>query len=245
MHKPARTLIVLIALGAALAACESKNEDRNLASLDAQLTNNAVDPALREAVEGPLASDPDLAGEANRYSVRPSDEPLNGAMPRLSPREAQAQALKLAGGKLIPTPAVSRTVTSTGQPVTLGGMAAQKQPGGKCAPARVDYAMEWAGRMPGDFPVYPGANVTEAAGADNRPCNLRAVSFITGVARGEVMDFYTTMANRGGYTIEHVEENGEHVLGGTRDRDEGAYYISFREVRGGGTAVDLIANLGR
>lgn len=245
MYRPARSIIALAALGAALSACGSDNDEKNLASLDAQLTNNSVDPALREAVEAPIASDPDLTGEANRDAVRPSDKPLTGTMPRLSPPQAKAQALKLAGGKLMPTPAVTKTVSSTKEPVTLGGMAEQKQGGGKCAPARIDYAMQWAERMPAAFPIYPGSHLTEAAGADNSPCNIRAASFTTGVARGDVMDFYTTMAHRGGYTIEHVEENGEHVLGGTRDKDEGAYYISFRNVRGGGTAVDLIANGGR
>jgi len=244
MHKTARPFLALIALGAALSACDGGNGDKNLASLDAELTNNSVDPALREAVEGPIASDPDLAGDANRDAVRPSDKPLNGAMPRLSPPEAKAQALKLAGGKLMPTPAATKTISSTKQPVTLGGIAEQKQ-GSKCAPARVRYAMQWAERMPATFPIYPGAHVSEAAGADNNPCNIRAVSFSTGVARGDVMDFYTTMASRAGYTIEHVEENGEHVLGGTRDKDEGAYYIGFKDAPGGGTAVDLIANLGR
>lgn len=244
MHRIVRaSLITTFTL--VVAACGKGDNQENLATLDAELVNNTADPALREAVEGPLATDPDLKGQANRDAVRPSDTPLNGAVPmKLSPKQARAQALKLAGGKLMTAPEPTKTVTSTGGPLTLGGMAEKKQ-NGKCGAARVEYDMEWANRMPAAFPVYPGGHVTEAAGASNAPCNLRAVSFTTAIPRQEVMDFYYTMARRAGYDAEHIEENGEHVLGGTRDKDEGAYYVSLKPASGGGTAVDLIANLGR
>ncbi len=244
MPKSIRTLALLGMAGTLLSACGGDKEDRSIASLDAELVNNSVDPALREAVEAPIASDPDLAGEANRDAVRPSDKPLNGALPLLSPRETQAQALKLAGGKLIHTPAVTRTVTSTREPVTLGGLAARQQ-GRDCPPARISYAMQWAQRLPADLPIYPGAQLTEAAGADNRPCALRAASFVTGAAEGEVMDFYATMARRGGYTVEHVEENGGHVLSGTRDRDAGTYHIRFDSAPDSDMTVRLIVHSGR
>lgn len=246
MQKPARSFLALAILGMALAGCDGGNGEKNLASLDAELTNNTVDPALRDAVEGPLATDPGLAGDANRDAVRPSDKPLTGAVPaNLSPRQAREQAVKLAGGKLLTTPAATKSITSTDHPVTLGGMAEKKQGGGKCGAARMDYDMQWAGRMPAALPVYPGGHVTEAAGANNAPCNLRAVSFTTAIPRQEVMDFYYTMARRGGYTAEHIEENGEHVLGGTRAKDDGAYYVSMTSAPGGATSVTLIANGGR
>lgn len=241
-----RWAIPALVLSAALTGCNDEGEDGNLARLDAELTNNTADPAMREALEGPLAVDADLAGDSNSGAVRPGDKPLTGAIPaNLSPGDARAYALKLAGGKLMETPAATKTVTSTKGPVTLGGMAEQKQEGGKCGAPQVTYAMKWASRMPEAFPVYPGGNVTEAAGADNAPCNLRAVSFTTPVPKQEVMDFYYTMARRAGYDAERLEENGEDVLGGTRERDEGAYYVSLKSTQGGGTAVDLIANGGR
>lgn len=237
--------VLMAALALALAGCGEKDE-KNLATLDAELTNNTVDPALREAVEAPLATDPDLRGEANRDAVRPSDRPLTGAVPaNLSPADARKQALRLAGGRLMRTPAATKEVTSTKEPVTLGGLMTQKQSVKSCKEVRVRYDMEWATRMPPTFPVYPGGQVTEAAGADNFPCGLRAVSFTTAVPPDEVMDFYYTMARRAGYSAEHIEQNGEHVLGGTRQRGDGAFYLSLTVLRGGGTAVDLIANGGR
>lgn len=246
MSKLVCSVAPLLAFSLLLAACGEKEKDKNLAGLDAELTNNSSDPALHEALEAPIASDPDLAGEANRDAVRPGNKPLNGAVPaRLSPAEAKAAALKLAGGKLMPTPAATRSVTSTKNPVTLAEMAEQRErTASNCGSARIEYAAGWASRMPAAFPVYPGGTVNEAAGANNAPCNIRAVSFTTSAPLNEVMDFYYTMARRAGYSVEHLEENGENVLGGARDKDEGAYYISFRKTNGG-TAVDLIANGGR
>lgn len=245
MHQAMRAICVT-ALALSLANCGGDDKTRNLSTLDSQLTNNTDDPAFRAAIEGPIATDPDLREDANRDAVRPADKPLTGAVPaKLSLKEAKAQALKLAGGKLMRTPATTRNVTSTKEPVTLGGLAEQKQRSRKCGTRPIEYAMRWAARMPEDFPIYPGGNVSEAAGADNPPCNIRAVSFTTPVAPDAVMDFYTTMAKRAGYTVEHIEENGGNVLGGTRDRDEGAYYLSFKPAANGGTAVDMIANLGR
>lgn len=237
--------IPLAALALMLAGCGEK-DGNNLATLDAELTNNTVDPALRGAIEAPLATDPDLRGEANRDAVRPSDRPLNGTVPaNLSSTDARREALRLAGGRLMRTPAATKEVTSTKEPVTLAGLAEQKQGNGACADARVGYDMEWAARMPAAFPVYPGGQVTEAAGSDRSPCGLRAASFTTPVAPDEVMDFYYTMARRAGYSAEHIEQNGVHVLGGTRERDDGAFHVSFSALRGGGTAVDLIATGGR
>jgi len=237
--------LTLVVLGAVLASCGGKKkEGRDLAALDTQLTTNIVDPAVREAIEAPIATDPDLTGESGRDTVRPADAPLTGTVPaRLATPDPRAQARRIAGGTLIHAPAASREIVSTREPATLGARAAQ-QGGDACPPPRIGYAMHWAQRLPAAFPLYPGAAVTEAAGADNAPCNLRAVSFTTGVAPGEVLDFYATLARRAGYSIEHVEQNGAAVLGGTR-RGSGAYTVTVRPAPGGGSSVDLVANGGR
>jgi len=232
----------------ALAACgNAKDKDSNVAGLDASLTTNIVDPALREAIAAPLASDPDLAGEANRDAVRPSDRPLNGALPALAaPAQIKAEALRLAGGRLIATPPVSRTIVSTGDtPVTLLGLARQSASKPRCTFDDATYSAEWAQRLPAAFPLYPGAHLREAAGSDeNASCALRAASFATGAPRAEVMNFYATMAKRGRYSVEHIEQNGADALVGARSGGGdggGAYHILFRDEPGGGTLVDLIA----
>ncbi len=240
---------ILLTASLMLAACGDDGKDANLGSLDAKLTENSTDPALREAIEAPIASDPDLTGEANRDAVRPVDRPLNGAVPaRLSPRDAKELALKLAGGTLLEAPAASRSVTSTREPATLGGLAEQQagSHGSKCPSPRIVYDAQWTTRMPPAFPVYPGAAIREAAGADGRgACALRAVSFSTPSSAKDVMDFYHSMAKRAGYSSEHIEQNGADVLGGARAKDDGAYHIVLRPAPDGGTDVELIANGGR
>jgi len=233
-------------LAMALASCGGgADKDAPLATLDAPLTRNAADPALREALETPLASDPDLTGEANRDAVRPSDRPLNGALPLLlPPAQAKEAALRLAGGRLVPAPAATQSITSTGtMPATLAGLARQRLASGgeRCDDGTESHDMGWSGRLPAALPIYPGAHVTEAAGADEAGrCAFRAVSFTTGVAVGEVVDFYATMAKRGGYSVEHAEHNGADVLDGAKGKDGGAYFLRVEEAPGGGSAVDLV-----
>lgn len=231
----------------ALAGCGGDKDKENPARLDAKLVGNAVDAALREAIEAPIASDPDLTGQANRNAVRPPDRPLSGAVPtNLSTEDAKAAALKLAGGRLLETPAATRSITSTKGPVTLGEKAAQDEHLRKCGQQALRSDMLWASRMPADFPIYPGGALTEAAGANAKGiCGLRAVSFTTGTPIKPVLDFYYTLARRGGYSVEHLEENGASILGGVRDRDDRAYYVSLAQIDGGGTTVQLIVNGGQ
>jgi hypothetical protein len=232
---------------AALAACGGEKSDDNPARLDAKLVGNSADTALREAIEAPIASDPDLTGQANRNAVRPPDRPLSGSVPSgLSPKDEREAALKLVGGRLLDTPAATSSITSTKGAVTLGEKAAQDKHLKQCGQQNLRYDMQWATRLPPDFPIYPGAAVTEAAGTTAKGvCGLRAISFSTGTSLKPVLNFYYTLARRGGYSAEHLEENDASVLGGTRDKDDRAYYVSLVPLDGGGTEVQLIVNGGR
>jgi hypothetical protein len=236
----------ILVVFAALVGCGDKNDGGDLAALDAQLTNNTADPALRAAVEDKITVDPDLVAQSNRNSIRPSDKPLNGAVPpRVSAPIQRNAAEQLAGGVLMQAPAATSRVTEGGSSLTLGGLARIQSSGRKasrCAPPRIRYAMDWAGRLPGAFPLYPGAQLTEAAGADNGPCAIRAVSFTTSAPVQDVINFYYTTARRSGYSAERQTSGADEILGGTKG--DGAYYIRFSAIRGGGTAVDLIANGG-
>lgn len=203
----------------ALTGCGRDDNKDNLAALDAQLTNNAVDPALKSALAGQIVVDPNLTDQSNRNAVRPADKPANGALPVVSGDAAQAQreALKLVGGKLLtaPAPAAGKLVDT---PETLGALAREQNVGkgsADCA-KRMAYGMQWAGRMPDGFSVYPGAQLMEAAGADSNGCTLRAASFVTPVPRQGVIDYYYTQAKRAGFSAEHRTEDGANLLGGTR-----------------------------
>lgn len=211
-------VIAPLALVALLGACGGKKDDADLANLDAQLTNNAADPALRAAVESNITVDPDLVGQSNRNAIRPANRPHSGAVLSHS-------------GK----------IAANGDSLTLGGLA-RKQKAGRCGSPRVQYANSWAQKLPATFPLYPGAALTEAAGADNPPCALRAVSFTTGAAVQDVLNFYYAKATGAGYSAERRTSGPQEILGGTHG--DHAFYITVEPVRGGGSSVDLIVNSG-
>jgi hypothetical protein len=99
--------------------------------------------------------------------------------------------------------------------------------------------------MPDPFTLYPGAQLTEAAGAEKDGCTLRAASFVTPVPKQGVIDYYYTQARRAGFDAEHRIVEGDNVLGGTRKADGSAYFIVFTNAPGGKTGVDIIADHGR
>lgn len=233
----------MVSLTLALAACGKGDKDASLAALDAQLTNNAADPAQKGALADPILVDPQLVGQSNRNAVRPADRPANGAVPVLPGDAAAAQAaeVKQAGGKLLSAPAATEgaPLDST---VTLGAVARGSGNAG-CAKKLV-YGMDWAQRLPDPFTLYPGAQLTEAAGADADGCTLRAASFVTAAPRQGVLDYYYTLVRRAGYDGEHKLMGGDHVLGGTRRADGSAYFILLTDAPGGKTSVDIIADNG-
>lgn len=239
----------LLSLVLALAACGKGDKDASLAALDAQLTNNVADPALKGALADPIVVDPQLVGQSNRNAVRPADKPANGAVPVLAgdAGAAQAQAVKQAGGKLLAAPTATEG-EAMASAVTLGAVAREQATrrggNGNCA-KKLNYGMEWAQRLPEPFALYPGAQLTEAAGTQVDGCTLRAASFVTPVSRQGVMDYYYTLARRAGYDGEHRILGGDHVLGGTRGADGSAYFILFTDAPGGKTSVDIIADNGR
>ncbi|MHA6768697.1 hypothetical protein [Sphingobium ummariense] len=244
-----RTITTAILLALPLAACGKGDKEADLAALDAQLTNNAVDPVGRNALADQIVVDPQLTEQSNRNAVRPADRPAEAQLPVLrgDARQAQAEALRLAGGKLLaaPAPTEGEAMEST---VTLGALAREQgqRKGGKpdCA-KQLAYDMQWASRLPDPFTLYPGAQLMEAAGAERNGCTLRAASFVTPAPRQSVMDYYYTLARRAGYDGEHKILGGDHVLGGTRNGDGSAYFILFTDAAGGRTTVDIIADNGK
>ena len=110
--------------------------------------------------------------------------------------------------------------------------------------ADVDYSAAWVNRL-GDLPVYPGGQVSEAAGSDKPGCALRIVSFTTTAPANRVIDYYYTQATKAGYDGEQQSDGRERVLGGTRAKDGGAYVVFVDPSDGGGSAVDLVVNNGK
>lgn len=238
--------IASLACALLLSACGGADEPQNLAILEAKVAHNATDPALREALEAPIATDPDLRREGNRDALRPADKPLDGALPNgLPARDAQAQALKLAGGTLMPTPAATKSITTTGGAITLSGIAREQGLSAACDDPRLGYDLGWARRLPATLPLYPGAALKDAAGADDLKCTLRAATFATSASAQNVLDFYYTMARRAGFAAEHVEQDGGHALRGSRVKDGSTFYLALRPAPSGNIEGDLVVSARR
>lgn len=250
--------LTLVMLSAALAACGARGDgDRNLDSLDNELIDGnsagtTSDPALMSALQDQIMVDPSLAQQANNDAVRPPAQPYSGAVPpdgiAVPPSGAAGTTAAGRSETLKKTPAPGANCPQCGaarESLTLGALASrQKDKRTSACASTMRYSARWAQRLPVDLPLYPDARVSEAAGAEAGGCTLRAVSFASSAPLQTVLDWYYTRATNAGYSAEHQAQGAEHVLGGTRDRDNGAYAIFLTSRRDGGTDVDLVANNG-
>jgi hypothetical protein len=249
----------VITLPLALLACGTAADDRNLDSLDNELVEagsgvaNASDPAMTSALHDQIMVDPALAQQSNADSVRPPAQPYSGGVPPVGIAQPPGGGVASAGAatsetiKPAPAPASKDCpgCQAARDSLTLGALASRQQDKrtSGCAGA-MRYSARWAERLPADVPLYPSARVSEAAGADTDACHLRAVSFSTSAKLQTVLDWYYTRVTNSGFSAEHQSDGTEHTLGGTRERDGGAYVLFLTGRRDGGTDVDLVANNG-
>lgn len=251
-----RCLMVLV-LPVALAACGSRNDgDRNLDTLDNELVDSnsasSRDPALMSALHDQIMVDPTLAQQANNDAVRPPAQPYSGAVPpdgvAVPPSGTVASTGAASSETLKSAPAPSATCpqcTAARESLTLGALASrQKDKRTSGCAGKMRYSARWAERLPADLPLYPDARVSEAAGSEAGGCAIRAVSFASSAPLQTILDWYYTRATKAGYSAEHQADGGEHVLAGTRDRDDGAFALFLTSRADGGTDVDLVANNG-
>ncbi len=243
----------ILSLG--LSACGKESaEGDDVAALDEKLTGKGSDPAMKSALNEKILVDPDLAGSSNSNMARAADKALDGKVPADTGYDGSTASIEeLDGAKLMRAPkpkvvaAEDCSDCASGRGETLEARAAAqgvKRGKGTCE-AKLQYGAGWSNRMPPEFPVYPKGRVKEAAGVDGGICDIRVVSFTTSAGRQAVADYYYTRAKRSGFTADYEIRGGEHVLGGIRDNDGGAYVITLTALKSGGTAVDIVANNGR
>ena len=243
-------LLAAAALGLplTLAACgDQEANEQQVAQLDDKLSGADADPAVNEAMNSPILVDPNLTDQSNRNALRDANAGGTGAVPPDNGYQGdKATAADLDGLKLMraPEPRVMKEeeCKDCAKPRTLGTLAARQAARTGSCDGKLSYGAGWANRMPAAFPVYPKGRVQEAAGASGTACEIRVVSFVSANPMREVVDYYYTRARGAGYDAEYVIRQGDHALGGTRG--ENAYYITFAERPGGGTAVDIVANGG-
>ncbi|MGE3747294.1 MAG: hypothetical protein AB7G25_16545 [Sphingomonadaceae bacterium] len=224
--------VISVALLLAIGACGSKDDQKSA---------NEVDPAVANALQDQIMVDPNLVGPANRFGRTPvtgSEAPIPAA---------GVGGRTVAPGKLLSAPPPTK-ITGTGS-ITLGERAGDQAakdaaPSSDCE-KNFRYSASWATLLPDAFPLYPDAQVLEAAGNNDAPCRLRLVSFASKTPVKTLIDFYYTQAVRNGFTAEHQLAGSEHILAGTREKDDGVYYLTFNARKGGGSNVDMIVNHGR
>lgn len=229
MIRPLSFLLVVSTL--ALAACDKPAPPREA----------ETDPAIAAALDKPLMTDPELAGDRGaalavddgRIALPPEDRSPE------SVASARQAALALAGGALLPLP-----TPGAGGPPALGPNAitaaeVARASGLASAPClqSLAYSASWAAELPATVPVYPQAAVQEAAGSDAGGCGLRVVHFVTPVPAADVVAFTLTLARKGGYDARHRTERGDLIVGG---RKGSAAYALYARTRDGLTEVDLV-----
>ena len=178
---------------------------------------NDSDPEIADALNGQILVDGNLDNQSNRNSGRNPAGPDNARYPA-------ADASGAGGGK---------------------GQDSAAALGKGCSdPANFDYNMSWAQKLAPNFPVYPGGRVTEAAANNRTSCRLRVVTFTTADDWHRILDWYHTRAVRAGYSSEHQLRDGDHVLAGANEKDNGAFFLIVTP-KPKGSEVALIANNGR
>ncbi len=203
----------------ALTACGG-GDGNNLEAMDNSLIGNGADPALTSALEDQILVDPNLVQQTHPNSARPPETPVQAQYP------ADGGAVGGAGGGQARDAAAG---ASGGAQVSACGVP-------------FVYGNEWAGRLPAEFPSYPGGRVTEAAGSDRGNCHMRVVTFTTSDPYNRVLEHYRSLADRAGFSVEQQARGGDQVLGGTRG--EAAYYLIVTPTQAG-SDVALIVNNGR
>ncbi|MGP1352962.1 MAG: hypothetical protein ACTS1Z_06535 [Parasphingopyxis sp.] len=241
-----------VALSLALGACGTGEQaETDADAMDEALLGEAdnSDPALTTALEDQIMVDQDLAGQSNANAALPGDAVSGAPIPETLHTVSDAQAAIDARRLLsAPEPTVGRERDgrSAGRgETTLGRMADSQAADLDVCDGTVEYGMAWASSLPPEFNPYPGSEVVEAAGFNQSGCRMRVVSFRSSADMDRLIDWYYTRAIRAGYSSEHQLRHNNNVLGGFRERDEGAYYIIFAPRRGGGTAVDVVTSAGR
>jgi hypothetical protein len=178
---------------------------------------NDADPEIANALNDQILVDGNLDNQSNRNGGRTPAAPANARYP-------------------------STDATPAGGPKGQDAAAALGK--GCTDAAKFDYNMGWAKRLAPNFPVYPGGRVTEAAANTRSSCRLRVVTFTTADNWQRILDWYHTRAVRAGYSSEHQLRDGDHVLAGANDKDNGAFYLIVTP-KPYGSEVALIANNGR
>jgi hypothetical protein len=175
------------------------------------------DPAVAQALDDPLMTDPDLSARnegASAITVQ-----TDGALPVLpaSPEaiaEARAEAAALVGGeRLSPLPAPTAKVPALPDGHKPADHLAVLRGKTACRAKLADSAI-WAARLPAALPIYPHGATQAATGGAGMGCRVIAVAFTTPIRPSEVLAFYWHRARMGRLAPVHASAGVTQVLQG-------------------------------
>lgn len=240
-NRMARPKLCLLLGGAlVLGACSEE-------AVEVDDTGLAGDPAIVGALGDQIMVDPDLTSQ-NEANSALSTSARSGALPAeaRSPqavsaaREEAQRLLRDSGGIQSPPSAEVDEGDDKGETLlTVTARAAALSGEGECAD-KATFTMQWAAKMPLNFPVYPRGSVQEAAGTDTGSCGLRVVNFITPVPPSDVMEFYYSRAINAGFEAQRRMRGEEDTLTGSKG--DASFTVALRNLPWGGTEVDLITS---
>lgn len=200
------------------------------------------DPAVTAALADPLMVDPDLTSQNRGNAALTGGGPAAGEIPPFKRGQAEldaarATAAELAGGGLAKAPVVTAEQDTSPADAPTAAALVRALPWGRACADKLGYTASWAAKLPLALPVYPRGHVQEAAGSDVTGCRIRAVNFQTPVPSAEVLDFYATLATKGGYALTAGKAGADLTLTGS---GAGGQFALFAREQAGVTVVNLV-----
>lgn len=203
------------------------------------------DPAIVQALNDPLMTDPDLSqrneGAAALTVTSDMGLPVLPATPEAI-AAARADAARMVGGadKLAAPPAAKGEASSLPKRWSPGHHLAALGASGACL-RTLETGAIFAARLPLSVPVYPRGGTLAAAGSDTPGCTARAVQFATPVPVGDVLAFYWTRATAARLSPEHLASVGGSVIRGS----SGGLSLDVRVRAAGDQTLVELATLSR
>lgn len=139
---------------------------------------NATDPAIADAMAGPIMSDMGLSGAAAPDALMPGEQPAT-----------------------LPVP-LDALIDTDGAP-TLGEVARARlaEPAFAGCDPKIAYSALYSVKLPAPLALPKVARLSEAAGSDRAGCALRIVRFAVPGAPQKALDGYARLAQNAGLTV--------------------------------------------
>lgn len=168
-----------------------------------------TDPAVVQAVNAPILSDPDLASLDQRFAVMLDPGAFDASLPLddFAPEiiaAARAEAAALIAGSTRMAVAADKGCARCD-----GALLAERAAvlGAVCSTG-LEEDLAWALRLPDELPIYPKAHLREAVGRADGSCLMRGASFTAPVSASEVLAFYRVIAAKAGFSMRHAGSSG-------------------------------------